>query len=221
MDSLVSWSPAMLSVPYWKFLSIAVVAVLSPGPAVMLALHNGSTHGVSAALRSSLGNISGLLVLALLSLAGASLVLREFPPVFWVVKLIGAGYLVLLGARQWSAVRKGTPAASAPRRRGASGRFYREGMLLALTNPKAILFLGALLPQFLNARAPLFLQSLWLVGGFMTCSFMALMGYATMAWLTRHRMGESERARKLAVLLRAVSGTVLIALALSMLTLEV
>lgn len=156
----------------------SLIAVFTPGPAVMLALHNSTQYGWRRTVLSSLGNISGLLVLVSASAVGLGAMLRSSALLFLLLKLVGAGYLMYLGVKQWrsgSHASSQQPAESTQRSRLS---LYREGLLLALSNPKAILFITALFPQFIAQRQPLLPQLMVMTLTFMGLSFSALMSYA-------------------------------------------
>jgi len=172
---------------YLLFCTVALIASLTPGPAVMLAIRNGANHGWRNAIPSSLGNISGLFCLACLSMAGLGALMKSSAVVFGIVKLIGAGYLIYLGIKQWRNAGQATQREQHASKAVGARALYTEGLLLALTNPKAILFITALLPQFISAEASLARQFLILVGTFMTLSFSALMSYATLASVAQDR----------------------------------
>lgn len=142
--------------PYLLF-AYALVAFLGaamPGPTVMLALVNGSRHGVAGALPGMAGAMLSDLVLvgAVAAGLGALLLASEFW--FEVVRWIGAAYLFWLGVvmiRSRGAMamlpQSGQPDMS-PR------RMFMKSFLVAVTNPKGYLFFAALLPQFVVAGDP-------------------------------------------------------------------
>ena len=178
------------------FLGFALVASFTPGPAVMLAVHNAMHFGWRRAVWSSLGNISGLLVLSSLSALGINAVLQSSASAFGLMKTVGAAYLIWLGVQQWrrAAVAPGAaavddPAAATdpalPRATASRRVLYRRGLGVALTNPKAIAFVAALFPQFLRAGEPMAPQYLLLTTTFMAVSLFALSCYAGLAVLAR------------------------------------
>lgn len=173
------------------FASIALMATLTPGPAILLV----STHSVSFGTRQSvptmLGNISGLFIMALLSVMGLSAIILHSAPVFAAVKFAGAAYLIYLGVRLWrngmfdSSVQTAEGMSVCQRPRAA--KLYTQGVFVALSNPKAIAFCTALFPQFIQTDKPMLQQFSILIVTFMFLSFICLFGYATVAEGTKNR----------------------------------
>ena len=186
-----------MSLPIWiLFATVALAAVLSPGPAVLHAITNSMAFGWRRVAFSSLGNVLGLLVLSGLAVAGLGALLKTSLLVFSALKLLGAGYLILLGIRQWRArtsVFAPGDTTSLPPSMG-NGRILLRGLMVALTNPKAILFLSALFPQFIRSDRPLLPQFLILMGTFMSLSFLALMGYGMLAHTARAWFSDERRS---------------------------
>ncbi|MDE2252962.1 MAG: LysE family translocator [Betaproteobacteria bacterium] len=183
----------MPTTSYWLFVGFALAASFTPGPAVMLSIHNAMHYGWRRALWSSLGNVSGLLVLTLLSALGVNAILHASALAFNVLKITGAIYLIWLGVQQWRGASRGArpmPATSsgavAPERHPHA--LYVKGLAVALTNPKAIAFIAALFPQFLSPSRPMTAQYATLTGTFMVISLAALSIYAGFAVLTRKRL---------------------------------
>ncbi len=162
---------------------IAGTAILSPGPAILLALRNSIAYGLGAVVWSSLGNVTGLFCLSAASMLGLGVLLKTSAFLFGAVKLIGAGYLFWIGLRHLfgKGMLAALPDGSTSRPRPPRWHLFREAIGLALTNPKAVLFFTALFPQFLVPDAPLLPQFLVLTGIFMGLSILSLMGYALLA----------------------------------------
>ena len=153
--------------------------IISPGPAIFLAISNGIARGLGSVFLSTAGNITGLFILSCISISGLGVVLTSSATLFLIVKVIGALYLIYLGIKQFRNVQIADPSSaqmivSAPR---SSRSFFQEGFLLALTNPKAILFFMALFPQFINVQEPLAPQFILLTAIFMCLSFLSLFSY--------------------------------------------
>lgn len=130
------------------FLLITIVLLLTPGPIVTLVISTGATKGVRAALTTvagtSIGN--GLLIAAIA--LGLDWVLRHAIYLFELLRWAGVAYLIWLGVRAWR--RAAAPQQLATRRRV----HFRQGLLVALSNPKTIAFFSAFLPQFVDPALP-------------------------------------------------------------------
>jgi threonine/homoserine/homoserine lactone efflux protein len=165
------------------FTAVSAAAILSPGPATLLALRNSMAWGPRTAIWSTLGNVCGLFCLSAAATLGLGVVLQSSALLFGIVKLLGAGYLFYVGIRQLTGrgVTLVPPAGEAVAPAPARARLFGEALLTASTNPKPILFFTALFPQFLDAGAPLLPQFLALTGLFMALSFTSLLMYSLLA----------------------------------------
>ncbi|CBV41159.1 LysE family translocator [Halomonas elongata] len=164
------------------FVVVASVAIMSPGPAVLVAMRNSLNGGARRVMVSSLGNIVGLVCVAGLATLGLGAVLHTAEWLFSLIKVLGAAYLVYLGIRQCRAETPLLSAASVTAQRGWSRwRTFLEGYLVAISNPKAILFFSALFPQFIVPESALVPQFALLIATFMMMSFMTLVGYGLLA----------------------------------------
>ena len=173
------------------FVAMALLSIASPGPAFLVAVRNGMAGGKKRVALSSLGNIIGLLILASAAVLGLGVILNASEMLFSLLKFGGAAYLIYLGIRQWRSKRslavQSTAAKSIPH-----WRIFSEGLLVAMSNPKAILFFTALFPQFLDTQRALLPQFSMMVGTFMVLSFATLMAYGGLAkhltrWLSNTR----------------------------------
>lgn len=166
------------------FSAVAGLAILSPGPAILLALRNGVTFGTRAVIWSSLGNITGIFCLSAAAMLGLGLMLKSSALLFSIVKTLGALYLFYVGFRH---LLSRTSALSAetnqPIKTKAHNPYllYREAFFMAAINPKPILFFTALFPQFISAQEPLLPQFFILTSIFMALSFVTLLAYAAVA----------------------------------------
>jgi threonine/homoserine/homoserine lactone efflux protein len=102
------------------------------------------------------GCMTSLLAMMSISAAGMGALLQAFPTVFDAMRLAGAAYLAYLGVQGWrSKVSDSADVApDAARERAVPGQLFRQGMLVAASNPKAILFAAAFFPQFLDPASP-------------------------------------------------------------------
>lgn len=199
------------------FAAVATLAILSPGPAVLLAITNGSRGGMRAVALSSLGNILGVAAVAGVSVFGLGALLKTSASLFLLAKLVGAAYLVYLGLKQFrrAALSLSQAAAAAGTGQRPAGALLREGALIALTNPKAIAFFTALFPVFLDTARPLALQFVLMTATFMALSFMSLTAYGLLARSAGRWLAEPRRQR----LFNRVTGGVFIGLGASLLQL--
>lgn len=161
------------------FSLVALLAIVTPGPTVLLALANGSRYGVRRSVPGMLGAVASdfVLVGAVALGLGALLAASEFW--FSVVKWVGAAYLAWLGVRLLRS-KGGIDLADADAAGGeASPRaVFAKSFLVAVTNPKGYLFCSALLPQFIDAAAPPWPQYLVIGLVFAGIDFAVMFGYA-------------------------------------------
>jgi threonine/homoserine/homoserine lactone efflux protein len=179
---------------WFIYAAVAIAAIVCPGPAVFLAISNSVTFGWRRVAYSSLGNILGLLVVSSLAMAGLGALMKTSASVFMAVKLAGAGYLIHMGLKQWRS--RGSLFTQAPASGDHRGnrQIFLQGLLIALTNPKAILFFTALFPQFLRPDRALAPQFLILTTTFMFFSFVILMLYGRLADTARFWFADETRS---------------------------
>lgn len=178
-----------MSLSTWLvFLGSSLLTTFSPGPAILLAISNSLAFGARKALISSAGNITGIFLVSSAAMIGLGVVLKTSAMWFNLFKAAGAGYLIYLGLRQWTSranifQRPLNPALPA----GQTGfRLFKQGILVAVTNPKSILFFTALFPQFIKTDVPMVGQFLVLTTTFAACAVSAHVSYVL---LTRQLRG--------------------------------
>jgi threonine/homoserine/homoserine lactone efflux protein len=138
------------------FAATALVLIATPGPTVLLALSNGMNHGLRPSLFGVAGAIASDLVLIAAVFLGMGAMLAMSETAFLTVKWFGVAYLFYLGV---CAFRQGGAAVSAEPIPGAattaSGRkLFMKSFLVAVGNPKGLLFFSAFLPQFVDPASP-------------------------------------------------------------------
>ena len=137
-----------MSLPLWLgFLLAAILIAVTPGPGAVLSMSTSMRHGYWSALVAILGLQLAILVHLVIVAVGFGALLAASETGFAVVKFIGTAYLIWLGVQKWRAPPLPIDAEQLPARR--SGLFL-QGLLINLTNPKAIIFIGALVPQFID-----------------------------------------------------------------------
>ena len=150
----------------WLIYLLAALGLsLTPGPNSLLVLTHGALHGHQKTGFTVAGGAIGFAALIGLSMLGIGALLQASAHALLALKLLGGAYLVWLGVQLWRA----PPVLLAPEaRRGDDHplRLFRQGLLTALSNPKALLFYGAFLPQFIDPQRPLWPQFLVMAGTF-------------------------------------------------------
>ncbi|WP_420472659.1 LysE family translocator [Noviherbaspirillum sp. ST9] len=146
---------------WWLFVMMTFVVSATPGPNMILVMSHSARFGMRNALATMAGCMTALLAMMSLSAAGLGALLQAFPSVFDALRWAGAAYLAYLGLKSWRAPVNGESAGEAApasaNTAGTSpgaGHLYRQGLLVAASNPKAILFAAAFLPQFIRPELP-------------------------------------------------------------------
>ena len=159
---------------WWIFVCTETVLCLTPGPAVLFILSSALKAGARKSIFSNLGILSANTVYFALSATGIGALLLS-SKLFLAVKWIGAAYLVVYGSRlifsKEDAVQE--LAVVDPK----SHHLFFNGFMLQISNPKAILFFSALLPQFLNPHAAVVPQIVILGATSVVIEFSILLGY--------------------------------------------
>ena len=179
---------------WFLFIVVSSIMVVSPGPAILLAITNSITFGLRATFYSTLGNELGLLFISSIAILGLGAVLQTSTALFLILKTIGVAYLIYLGIKQWrSKAQLFSQEKNSVKTCPKSNRdAFIQGFLVATTNPKAILFFTALLPQFVNINYPVLPQFAILIATFSFLSTCALIAYGIIAhrakkWLSTEK----------------------------------
>lgn len=168
---------------YSTFLLTVLVVMLSPGPSTVVAAVQSMTHGIRAGVLTALGDISANFLQMIAAVAGLGVLLSQSAIAFTIVKFLGVAYLAFLGIKMFFAKESPFDKKLRPHSTDQKSSFhhFQKGFLVAGTSPKAILFYGALFPQFLIFDQPLFSQFLLLA---FTCSiidFLSVLAYVLVA----------------------------------------
>lgn len=166
------------------YLGVVVAIILLPGPDTAVVTKNALLHGREAALGSAIGVNVGLSVWTLATALGVAAVIRSSATVYDSLKLVGAMYLIWIGARAlWDSrhVRDGSQAAAASARTMDGRGGFRQGMITNLANPKVGIFFTSLLPQFVSSGHPALPQMLMLGAIFVVLNVFWMCGYALAA----------------------------------------
>jgi threonine/homoserine/homoserine lactone efflux protein len=191
------------------FIGIVALLTITPGADMAMVSRSVFTGGRRDAFATTLGISAGCLVWAIASAAGVAAVLAASQTAYDALRLVGAAYLVWLGAQSLLAARRGDY--TAPGAAGAAERRsspFRQGLLTNLFNPKIAVFYSTFLPQFIGPGDPALLISMLLAGVHIAFGIVWLSGYA---WLV-DRAVSAFKGSRLRRALDALTGTVLIAL---------
>ena len=182
-----------MTIQSWlMYLALVFVATSTPGPAVLFIMTNTTLHGWRKAVFAALGNIAGLLCLGIIAVTGLGTILNTSEIIFNMIKYLGAAYLIYLGIKLL--VQKNTDLMTINNqlisKNISSNKLFFQALGVALSNPKAIVFLTALFPQFINTNQTLLPQFSMLIVTLMIFSFSFLMFYALLAhkakvWLSK------------------------------------
>ncbi|MDR6509711.1 threonine/homoserine/homoserine lactone efflux protein [Novosphingobium capsulatum] len=176
---------------WWLFVVTVFFISISPVPNMLHVMTRSVTLGFGRAMLAMSGCFLAVLTLLSLSAAGLSAVLVAMPQVFTALKIVGAAYLLYLGYKSWTAKESpvdmvGDGAVALPSLLG----LFRTGFLIGISNPKALLFAGAFLPQFIDPARPKAAQFAVMVATFgvieMTSYLLyALGGRSVARWLEK------------------------------------
>src|ERR1700751_2086686 len=133
---------------YLAFVAACIALALLPGPIVTLLIANGLRHGTRAALTNIMGVQTGMVIVVGILAIGLTSLMARMGFCFDGVPFAGAAYLVWLGYKLIRNPIEGVKAEEPPP--PPRGGFFLQGFLVALSNPKLLLFFGAFLPQFMD-----------------------------------------------------------------------
>jgi homoserine/homoserine lactone efflux protein len=178
----------------WITYAIACCAIaLSPGSGVVLSMSHGLSHGVKKTTATIVGLEMGLALILLIAGAGVGSLLLASVWAFLAVKFCGAAYLIYIGLSQWRSNDAPMQASSHVQPAGSWRKRCATGLLTNATNPKGIIFMIAVLPQFIAADEPLAPQLAIMTVTMCAIDALVMHGYAYGASMFR-RILRSERA---------------------------
>ena len=200
-----------------EFFIAAIVVALAPGPDNLFVLAQSATHGARAGFCIICGLCTGLLVQTTLLAAGVSALIVASPYAFFVMQCLGACYLLFLAYKSFQ-VRAGTVVldataaerhpeprrgeGSSPESPGSSSlsarRLYLRGIVMNLTNPKAVLFALSFIPPAVNLSRPMHptVQIALLGAEFIAATFIVFGSIAFLAGAVKKFMLKSPKANR-------------------------
>jgi threonine/homoserine/homoserine lactone efflux protein len=196
------------------FLGVIALLTITPGADMAMVSRSVFLGGRPAAFATTLGIAAGCMIWAIASAAGVAAVLAASETAYDALRLVGAAYLVWLGAQSLIAAKRGYLDGGArpvkePATAGTGLRVpFRQGLLTNLFNPKIALFYTTFLPQFIRPGDPVLLLSIAMAGVHVLLGIVWLSAYA---WLL-DRAIETFKSSRLRRALDALAGAVLVAL---------
>lgn len=167
---------------------IAALTIASPGPGILLTLTNTINYRFARALYGIIGVVSGMAIIGFIASSSLGVMLTTSPYALTVVKVVGALYLLYLGAKIFRSKPKvlidGETTIVPP----ARNKLFSEAFVITLFNPKPIVFFMALFPQFVDPSQPVTIQFTVLTLIFCALVFMIHCLYACFALIARRKL---------------------------------
>ncbi len=166
------------------FLAATIVLCVSPGPGALSSMSSGMRYGWSRGMWNVLGMQAATLLNITVIALGLGAILLASKTAFEILKWCGALYLVYLGIMKWR--EQALPfdaqaAAAADHSDGTAKGVFMQGLLVNLTNPKGLVFLLAVLPQFVDPHQPQALQYVILAATLVTVDLIVMGCYTGLA----------------------------------------
>lgn len=196
------------------YLTSTFVLAATPGATTAVVVRNTIARGTRAGFIAAVGAATGNTTQAVITVGGMALVLQRWPPAFTAVQLAGAAFLLWLGAKSlWRAAAfTGSIRTSAPQAGGSVASSFRQGLFVNLLNPSITTFYVAVVPTFVPAGSPP-----WYYGA-LSAAHVAIAFACHSCWaLAFGRLRETVTHPLVARALEAITGIVLVALALAVL----
>lgn len=185
-----------MSLSVWITFFVATLLLsLTPGPGAVNTMSNGLKHGLRGSIVGIVGLQLGLLAVVAVVGIGLGALVATSVVAFTLIKWVGVGYLVYLGIRKWREKSALDWQAGGDLRKQDSLKQLWTAFFVNLTNPKSIIFLGALFPQFLDLNQPLLAQYLILGATMVSVDFVVMVGFASLASRLRPFFADSARVK--------------------------
>ena len=171
-----------MSLETWlAFLAACWVISLSPGAGAIASMSCGLQYGFWRGYWNALGLQLGLVLQIAVIAAGVGAILAASATAFQVIKWFGVGYLVYLAVKQWRALPADVTDETAVRPIGKPLSLVFRGFLVKVSNPKALIFMLAVLPQFIDPQAALVPQYLTIAATMVAVDLLVMAGYTGLA----------------------------------------
>ena len=164
---------------WFAYLLTSIILSLSPGSGAINTMTTAISHGYRGAAASIAGLQTGLGIHIMLVGVGLGTLFSRSLLAFEILKWAGAAYLIWLGIQQWRTA--GSLDLNTLAQSQSRGRLFKRAVFVNLTNPKSIVFLAALFPQFIMPAQPQIAQYVVLGVTTVVVDIIVMIGYATLA----------------------------------------
>jgi len=182
---------------YFAFIMIITALLLSPGPSVLLSINNGLNYSLKLAVVGVCGNVMAFQLLLVVSATSLGTLVLASRDVLIIIKIIGAVYLCYLGIKTYfspvSPLKKEISCYTHGKKTLA---IFKQAFLVTVSNPKALIFVSALLPQFIITSSPLIPQILLLCLISAVIHFTIYFCYASLASKAKNLLNSDKRRQR-------------------------
>ncbi len=170
-----------MSLQVWFAYMLACwVISISPGAGAIASMSSGLNYGFRHGYWNAIGLQIALLIQIMIVAAGVGVLFATTPLAFQAVKWFGVAYLLYLAYLQWTAPVKDIEIQHEKKDKSVSALLF-NGFVVNISNPKAIVFLLAVLPQFLDLSKPQWIQYLIMAATMVTIDLIVVAGYTGLA----------------------------------------
>ena len=169
-----------MDIEFWLlYSSVVLAASIIPGPSMLLALTHGIKYGYKRSFATAFGNTFASLLQAIIAISGLSIILTTSELFFDIIRYIGAGYLIYIGVSLFKTpIDKTLKIDDSCNKNESLQKMFNQAFLVAIGNPKAILFFTALFPQFLTQTNTPMAQYVFMTLTLGVIAFICMMVYS-------------------------------------------
>lgn len=203
-----------MSIETWLAFFVAAWAIsLSPGAGAVAAMSSGLRHGLRRGYWTTVGLQLGILLQLAVVAAGVGTLLAASQIAFETIRWFGVAYLLWLGVQQWRAAAGGTPLLADDAQATTRRALVTRGFVVNASNPKAVVFMLAVVPQFIDIAQPLTAQYLVIAATLVAVDLVVMGGYTGLAAKVLRLLREPRQVRALNRIFGGLFVVVAIALA--------
>ena len=168
-----------MSIENWiLFVTVCLVASMTPGPGILSVITHSVYHGTKKSIPIILGILSGLSLLSLMAVMGLGILLESSKTLFIWLQYLGAAYLCIIGIKIFKSKTPLPTESCSEKQKASLIKLYFQGIGVSLVNPKTIGFFSALFLPFINPNGNVFSQFTVLLLTLLGCSTFSLFFYS-------------------------------------------